>query len=453
MATTFLLLYCFVLLLTHSANAAPEQPAQESTNELVDKLYRARVDNWEHFQKGVAVLRSVGPRGSCHRHTLDSVVDFCPGIKPSDVPLEESAYNLVDQIEHGEVVYAIKLALCEIESAAVLTPPACDIFHTIGQGKSETESKGSFFGLFGRIVSTSAGVTAQQISPKQVTACKNALYEGTPQGWNTYMEFRPRIDDLCKASRGMVDMNFKLDIHTRMMDDLKEATKEATDALNESLANFELALQKKAEFETAIAELRAKLIEDMQADQDSILTIFDDFGAAAYNIGSTIKATFFDLAKEANGSQVAVRNLRGALEDVNASLVPPIYNGLEHVMMQIDLMSIKMANISMQQDNIAQRLTETSDALESLNSSFLGLWEKATAISESYLRLQRSFSRGLGYLSSIPIYVGISAFVFLAFIAVSGGSSLPTRLKDEYIMSYRYASDQGDRNSNAHGSI
>ncbi|KAI9691053.1 MAG: hypothetical protein M1822_008673 [Bathelium mastoideum] len=397
MATTFLLLYCFVLLLTHSANAAPEQPAQESTNELVDKLYRARVDNWEHFQKGVAVLRSVGPRGSCHRHTLDSVVDFCPGIKPSDVPLEESAYNLVDQIEHGEVVYAIKLALCEIESAAVLTPPACDIFHTIGQGKSETESKGSFFGLFGRIVSTSAGVTAQQISPKQVTACKNALYE---------------------ASRGMVDMNFKLDIHTRMMDDLKEATKEATDALNESLANFELALQKKAEFETAIAELRAKLIEDMQADQDSILTIFDDFGAAAYNIGSTIKATFFDLAKEANGSQVAVRNLRGALEDVNASLVPPIYNGLEHVMMQIDLMSIKMANISMQQDNIAQRLTETSDALESLNSSFLGLWEKATAISESYLRLQRSFSRGLGYLSSIPIYVGISAFVFLAFIAV-----------------------------------
>lgn len=170
------------------------------------KLYNAGVHKWDGFQKALDVLQTIPPRSSCHRRTIFGVVESCSTLKTRGAPENQAVHNVSDRVEHAEVVYAIKLTICELESTNISPPLACHVFHPLEGPKQNTGAFGYFFSSRRRTTPASAANMWEEISPALVMSCKNALYNTDFNGWTTYTSSLGRVHQLCQASRDSADM-------------------------------------------------------------------------------------------------------------------------------------------------------------------------------------------------------------------------------------------------------
>ena len=173
------------------------------------KLYNAGVHNSKSFEKAIDILQAVPRRSSCHHGTIFGVLEACPSFKTNSAPVNQGQHGLRDSVEHAEVIYAIKLTICELESAYISIPRACEAFRPLEEAQQNTGSKGQYFGqFFGRYrrpIRSSASML-DEFSPEQVMACKNALYNMDTNGWTTHTQFLAQVHQLCEASRDAVNM-------------------------------------------------------------------------------------------------------------------------------------------------------------------------------------------------------------------------------------------------------
>ena len=181
----------------------------EPQNELVTKLYNAGIHKWEGFRNAIDILHTLPRRSKCHHDAVFDVIDSCPNFKTNGVSWNSTGRSLHEGIEHAQVVYSIKLTVCELNSIDVPVPPACDAFQPHEKREQGTTLTSYLSGrLRSKFIPANNVDTAEQISSEEVQSCKRALYNGVADGpsWTSYTIFWQNVRQLCEASRDSMAM-------------------------------------------------------------------------------------------------------------------------------------------------------------------------------------------------------------------------------------------------------
>lgn len=145
-------------------------------DELSFRLINGAFGQADFVPKAVAVLDSLKSSPSCARLVFQGLMAECQSL--------ERSTDLETALEETKSQYAIKLAICEIAAADVITPAECE--HFIPTNRDPRQGQ------------------YNAINMHQSRRCLHALHS-RQQWWTSYSNNLQNVVVVCEASRSMVE--------------------------------------------------------------------------------------------------------------------------------------------------------------------------------------------------------------------------------------------------------
>lgn len=149
------------------------------------------MDKPEVYSQALSLLDSMQSAPSCNRLAASTLLDSCQSIEASTPGAESS-------LEGVRSVYAVRLAMCEIDSAGSAVPSQCKPFRSVNAQSGQRGRGGMGVNENGRSFS------ANEIEHRSLVQCLQSL-ESRPQWWTSYSNSRQNAVVMCQAVRADVE--------------------------------------------------------------------------------------------------------------------------------------------------------------------------------------------------------------------------------------------------------
>jgi predicted transcriptional regulator len=176
-------------------------------------------------------------------------------------------------------VYAVRLAICELNGAGTSIPPSC-LPVTFPPPRKK--------GIFGFPPKSKLPVnTADSISAQVLESCLKSL-ESRPQWWTSYSNSRQNAFIICQASRIESEKEELLSLHKSVVESSRKLNQGLDEALRTAAAE---SVQHRA-FVREVEALNAKLAQDIDETQSRLKAVFEkvfyNIEAKAVSVANTV---------------------------------------------------------------------------------------------------------------------------------------------------------------------
>ncbi|KAL4922442.1 hypothetical protein BDW62DRAFT_197116 [Aspergillus aurantiobrunneus] len=233
----------------------------------------------ELFTKALTLLESIKSSPSCNRIAATKLVTSCQSIgRTPDTPGDSHTYLA---LENFRSLYAVRLAICELNGAGISIPPPCHPVNVLPPPRK---------GIFGRHTKNSPTTSdCDTVSKKELEPCLKSL-ESRPQWWTSYSNSRQNAIVICQASRSEIDKEDTLDTYNTI---LQSSTKLSV-GLQEALRMAAEESAKSRAFVQATEVLRNQTLRDMEKSTSSLFVrlshdLESHFGSFTEAISSALK--------------------------------------------------------------------------------------------------------------------------------------------------------------------
>ncbi|PYH75244.1 putative nuclear membrane fusion protein Kar5 [Aspergillus vadensis CBS 113365] len=260
------------------------------------------------FSDALGLVQSMQTLPSCHRMAVSKLVTSCQSIGGrSDKPDP----NTFTTLEHIRSIYAVRLAICELNEAGAAVPTSC---HPLTM---RLPQKKGFFGL-----STDYKThfnAAETVTKGQLESCLRSL-ESRPQWWTSYSNSRQNAVVICQAARFEIERGEIIELHRSII----EGTIKLDHGLQEALKVAATGLSQYKEFLQSVEDMRSKLVVSMEETELHFKTRFEnlilDMGVHVGSILEPVVSTIRNLHSSAASLDKGIANAAESVNDLRHTL-------------------------------------------------------------------------------------------------------------------------------------
>lgn len=199
------------------------------------------------FNEAVHILDSMKTSPSCNRVAATRLVVSCQNFTDSQ---DDTDSNDPDSLDLLRSTYAARLALCEIDEAAITIPTSCLPVTVSRPPKSR----------FGFVNRHRGADTSDKISKEVLRQCLRTL-ESRPQWWTSYSNSRQNALIICQASRMEADKEELLDLHRS----ISKSSLKLNGGLQQALRDAAAQSEQQSAFLKAVQILQGKVVTEIEA--------------------------------------------------------------------------------------------------------------------------------------------------------------------------------------------
>jgi hypothetical protein len=194
-------LNCMNLTIDIDKSFAEHSPSEA---ELSYRLQTAPTVQSAILSQALHHIESLRSSSSCSRIAAMSLLDSCQSLDPSPAEQQDPYQDVELDLDKVKVMYAARLAACELAEAKLNVPTQCTDFIprespcTRSRRWSKPWSKDDIPGRF------TDGWCYPEANQVQVISCLKAL-ESRPQYWTSYSNAKQNAVIICQASRASID--------------------------------------------------------------------------------------------------------------------------------------------------------------------------------------------------------------------------------------------------------
>ncbi|KAJ5594944.1 uncharacterized protein N7459_001152 [Penicillium hispanicum] len=301
-----LLILSPVLTLTHGLVAANLVQAVENDSSVLNQDPQVRRYDLI-FDQAVQLLDSMKSSPSCHRVAATRLVASCQTLG-GKAPVDPNSHEALEQIRS---VYAVRLAICELDDAGAAVPPPC-LRLTVSP---PPPSKNLF-----RFTKPKVSDTGPDMFPRElVEQCLRSL-ESRPQSWTSYSNSRQNAVVICQAAQVETEKEELLNLHRSIVESSFKLKKGLQFALQEAA----LEASRKETFLQAVQALQEKIVVDLRDTESLLKSTFTRFlhevEIGLKRVMDTMSITRDHIQTEASGIQNNIRNASHQVSILQESL-------------------------------------------------------------------------------------------------------------------------------------
>ncbi|KAI2705075.1 hypothetical protein CBS147317_2027 [Penicillium roqueforti] len=255
------------LALTHLGRASVSQhnvpilATRPPDIDTVSFLSSRAQDQDSIFNEAVKILDSMQSSPSCNRLAATKLVNSCQTFSDGKDGTQTDNPETLDVLRS---VYAVRLALCEIDGAGTQMPPSC-LPVTVSPPPQKNR-----FGFVSR--HRGPDPMSDEVPKELLEQCLRTL-ESRPQWWTSYSNSRQNALVICHASRIETEKEELIELQRS----IAKSSLKLNNGLQEALRNAIAQSAQQQSFIHALQSLQGKIVTDMEATDSVFKRTFGKF--------------------------------------------------------------------------------------------------------------------------------------------------------------------------------